>query len=194
MYTGFGYPHTSCGCFEAIAFYIPEVEGYGIVDRGYRGVSVNGLAFSTLADSTSGGRQVDGFHGLSIEYMRSPKFMSADGGWDRIVWLPKEIKERVKEFIPADVVDKLATEEEAKTIDELKEYLQNKDHPVVQRWTEDEAEEETEEAEGMETMGTMVPMSTATMSAGGFKIIFKNAKIHAEKIIIKREKSKSKRR
>jgi acetyl-CoA decarbonylase/synthase complex subunit beta len=120
--------------------------------------------------------------------------MSADGGWDRIVWLPKEIKERVKEFIPADVVDKLATEEEAKTIDELKEYLQNKDHPVVQRWTEDEAEEETEEAEGMETMGTMVPMSTATMSAGGFKIIFKNAKIHAEKIIIKREKSKSKRR
>jgi acetyl-CoA decarbonylase/synthase complex subunit beta len=194
MYTGFGYPHTSCGCFEAIAFYIPEVEGYGIVDRGYRGVSVNGLAFSTLADSTSGGRQVDGFHGLSIEYMRSPKFMSADGGWDRIVWLPKDIKERVKEFIPADVVDKLATEEEAKNIDELKEFLQKKDHPVLKRWTEEDAEEETEEAEGMETMGTMVPMSTATMSAGGFKIIFKNAKIHAEKIIIKREKSKSKRR
>ena len=194
MYTGFGYPHTSCGCFEAIAFYIPEVEGYGIVDRGYRGVSVNGLAFSTLADSTSGGRQVDGFHGLSIEYMRSPKFMSADGGWDRIVWLPKEIKERVKEFIPQDVVDKIATEEDAKNIDELKEFLQKKDHPVLKRWTEEEAEEETEEAEGMETMGTMVPMPTATMSAGGFKIIFKNAKIHAEKIIIKREKSKSKRR
>jgi len=195
MYTGFGYPHTSCGCFEAIAFYIPEVEGYGIVDRGYRGVSVNGLAFSTLADSTSGGRQVDGFHGLSIEYMRSPKFMIADGGWDRVVWMPKAIKERVKEFIPAEVVDKIATEEETKNIDELQEFLKTKDHPVVQRWTEEEAEEETEEeAEGVETMGTMVPMSTATMSSGGFKIIFKNAKIHAEKIIIKREKSKTKRR
>jgi len=195
MYTGFGYPHTSCGCFEAIAFYIPEVEGYGIVDRGYRGVSVNGLAFSTLADSTSGGRQVDGFHGLSIEYMRSPKFMIADGGWDRVVWMPKAIKERVNEFIPAEVVDKIATEEDTKNIDELQEFLKTKDHPVVQRWTAEEAEEETEEeAEGVQTMGTMVPMSTATMSSGGFKIIFKNAKIHAEKIIIKREKSKTKRR
>ena len=193
MYTGFGYPHTSCGCFEAIAFYIPEVEGYGIVDRGYRGVSVNGLAFSTLADSTSGGRQVDGFHGLSIEYMRSPKFMLADGGWDRIVWLPKAIKERVKEFIPADVVDKISTEEDTKTIDELKAFLEKQNHPVVKRWTAEEAEEETEESEASETMGTMIPMSTATMSAGGFKIIFKNVKIHAEKVIIKREKSKSKR-
>ncbi|MFA5364201.1 MAG: CO dehydrogenase/CO-methylating acetyl-CoA synthase complex subunit beta [Candidatus Bathyarchaeia archaeon] len=195
MYTGFGYPHTSCGCFEAIAFYIPEVEGYGIVDRSYKGVSVNGLAFSTLADSTSGGRQIDGFHGVSIEYMRSPKFMIADGGWDRIVWLPKEIKERVKEFIPADVIDKIATEEEAKTIDELKIFLEKQGHPVVKRWTAEEAEEAAEAAEGEEVAATtMVPMSTATMSAGGFKIIFKNAKIHAEKIIIKREKpTKTKR-
>jgi acetyl-CoA decarbonylase/synthase complex subunit beta len=194
MYTGFGHPHTSCGCFEAIAFYIPEVEGYGIVDRGYKGVSVNGLAFSTLADSTSGGRQVDGFHGLSIEYMRSPKFMIADGGWDRIVWLPKEIKERIKEFIPADVIGKIPTEEETKTIDELKAFLEKQGHPVVKRWAAEETEEaSTEVAEGEEVATTMVPMSTATMSAGGFKIIFKNAKIHAEKIIIKRENPKTKR-
>ena len=24
LYTAFGYPHTSCGCFEGLAFYIPE--------------------------------------------------------------------------------------------------------------------------------------------------------------------------
>jgi len=41
LYTAFGYPHTSCGCFEAIAFYIPEVDGLGIVHRGYRDVTVN---------------------------------------------------------------------------------------------------------------------------------------------------------
>ena len=64
LYTAFGYPHTSCGCFESVAFYIPETEGFGIVHRGYNDVTVNGLAFSTLADSTAGGRQVDGFHGL----------------------------------------------------------------------------------------------------------------------------------
>jgi acetyl-CoA decarbonylase/synthase, CODH/ACS complex subunit beta len=52
---------------------------------------------------------------MSIEYMRSAKFFAADGGWNRIVWVPKEVKEKVKDFIPADVVDKIATEEDAKT-------------------------------------------------------------------------------
>ena len=73
LYSAFAYPHTSCGCFEGIAFYIPEVEGFGIVMRGYKDVTVNGLPFSTMADSTAGGRQVDGFHGISLEYMRSPQ-------------------------------------------------------------------------------------------------------------------------
>jgi len=36
LYTAFGYPHTSCGCFEAVAFYIPEVDGLGIVHRGFK--------------------------------------------------------------------------------------------------------------------------------------------------------------
>jgi len=190
MYTGFGYPHTSCGCFEALAFYIPEVEGYGIVDRGFKEVSVNGLPFSTLADSTAGGRQVDGFHGISIEYMRSPKFMQADGGWDRIVWMPQSVKERVKDFMPKETVDKIATENEAKNVDELKVFLKEHGHPVVQRWKEAPVEAaptpEMEEA----PEAAMIPVSTATVAAGGFRIIFKNAKIHAEKLIIKREKTK----
>jgi acetyl-CoA decarbonylase/synthase complex subunit beta len=108
--------------------------------------------------------------------------------------LPKEIKERIKEFIPADVIGKIPTEEETKTIDELKAFLEKQGHPVVKRWAAEETEEaSTEVAEGEEVATTMVPMSTATMSAGGFKIIFKNAKIHAEKIIIKRENPKTKR-
>ena len=104
LYSAFGYPHTSCGCFEGIAFYIPEVDGFGIVLRGFRDVTVNGLPFSTMADSTAGGRQVDGFHGISIEYMRSPLFLHADGGYDRVVWMPAETKERLKDFIPASGV------------------------------------------------------------------------------------------
>jgi acetyl-CoA decarbonylase/synthase complex subunit beta len=193
MYTGFGYPHTSCGCFEALAFYIPEVEGYGIVDRGFKGVSVNGLPFSTLADSTAGGRQVDGFHGISIEYMRSPKFLAADGGWNRVVWMPASVKERVKEFMPKEVVNLVATENEAKTVDELKVFLKEQGHPVVQRWKKEVQVEVAPELEGEETMeaATVFPVSTATVAAGGFKIIFKNAKIHADKVIIKRiEKGK----
>jgi acetyl-CoA decarbonylase/synthase complex subunit beta len=188
LYTAFGYPHTSCGCFEGVAFYVPEVEGFGIVHRGFREATVNGLSFSTIADSTAGGRQVDGFHGISIEYMRSPKFLQADGGWNRVVWMPASVKERVKDFIPAEIVDKIATENEAKTVDELKEFLKAHEHPVVQRWKEVpvEAAPEAEEVAAVPT----VPLPTTTIAAGGFKIILKNAKIHAEKLIIRREKEK----
>jgi acetyl-CoA decarbonylase/synthase complex subunit beta len=187
LYTAFGYPHTSCGCFEATAFYIPEVDGFGIVHRGCRDVTVNGLAFSTLADSTAGGRQVDGFHGISIEYMRSPKFLQADGGWNRIVWLPKEVKERVRDFIPAELFDKIASEEEVKTIDELKAFLKERNHPVVERWKEEVAAvEEGVSAEAEEA--PMMPVATAAtlpITAGGFKIILKDAKIYAKKVIIR---------
>ena len=190
LYTAFKYPHTSCGCFEAVAFYIPEVDGLGIVHRGYKDVAVNGLPFSTLADSTAGGRQVEGFHGLSIEYMRSQKFLQADGGWKRVVWMPREIKEKVKNFIPSELVDKIATEEEAQTIEELKAFLSEHNHPVVGRWKEAEAvpvemKEET----------PLIPVATAAtlpITAGGYKIILKNAKIYAKKVIIRSMKTEEK--
>jgi acetyl-CoA decarbonylase/synthase complex subunit beta len=193
LYTAFDHPHTSCGCFEAVAFYIPEVDGFGLVNRSFKDVTVNGLPFSTLADSTAGGRQVDGFHGISIEYMRSPKFLDADGGWNRVVWLPKEVKERVKDFIPKDVVDKIATEEDAQNIDALKAFLKEKGHPLVAKWKEEVAAvEEAAPAEAKEEEGAMIPVASAAtlpIMAGGFKIILKDAKIYAKKVIIRSMKS-----
>ena len=193
MYTAFGKPHTSCGCFEATAFYIPEVDGLGIVHRDFKGVAVNGLPFSTMADSTAGGRQVDGFHGLSIEYMRSPKFIQADGGWSRIVWVPAAVKERVKDFIPKDLVDKIPTENEVKTIDELKKFLDAKGHPIVERWKAIPVEAAPEEAREEAVAMPAVPvgqLATVPFAAGGFKIIFKDAKITAKKVIIRSMKKK----
>ena len=133
LYTGFGYPHTSCGCFEGCAFYIPEVDGYGIVHRNYKGQTVNGLDFVTISDLTAGGRQVDGFHGLSIEYMRSPKFMQADGGWDRVVWMPDDILVRIKEFIPEEIMPKIATEHRVQDLDKLKQSKKAQGHPITER-------------------------------------------------------------
>ncbi|HJW65947.1 MAG TPA: CO dehydrogenase/CO-methylating acetyl-CoA synthase complex subunit beta [Candidatus Bathyarchaeia archaeon] len=189
LYTAFDHPHTSCGCFEAVAFYIPEVDGFGLVNRSFKGVTVNGLPFSTIADSAAGGRQIDGFHGLSIEYMRSTKFLAADGGWNRVVWLPKEVKERVKDFVPKNVVDKIATEENAQNIDSLKTFLKEKAHPIVAKWAAEAApvaEEAAPEAKMEE--GAMMPVMTAStlpIMAGGFRIILKDAKIYANKVIIK---------
>jgi len=196
LYTSFGYPHTSCGCFEGTAFYIPEVDGFGVVHRGFKDVTVNGLPFSTLADSTAGGRQVDGFHGISIEYMRSPKFLQADGGWNRIVWMPAEVKERVKDFVPKEIADKVATENEAKSIDELKSFLEAKGHPVVERWKAKPAEVVAGTVEEKEEIPTVpVPeLAGVPIAAGGFKIILKDAKIRARKVIIRAIKAEEKKK
>jgi len=194
LYTAFGRPHTSCGCFEAVAFYVPEVDGFGIVHRGFKDVTVNGLSFSTLADSTAGGRQIDGFHGISIEYMRSPRFLQADGGWNRIVWMPKEVKERVKNFIPAELANKIATEENAKTVDDLKAFLKEHNHPVVVSWKEEAPAVEEAVPADITDEAQYVPVATAStlpMTAGGFKIILKDAKIYAKKVIIRSIKNRT---
>jgi len=183
LYSAFGYPHTSCGCFEGIAFYIPEVDGFGIVLRGFRDVTVNGLPFSTMADSTAGGRQVDGFHGISLEYMRSQKFMAADGGYDRVVWMPQETKERLKSFIPESVYGAIATEQDAKTLEELRAFLISHNHPVTKRWEEDTSADAGDTTHGRQEVpflsGRDIPLN-----AGGFRIILKNARVTAEKVII----------
>jgi acetyl-CoA decarbonylase/synthase complex subunit beta len=193
LYTAFEYPHTSCGCFEAVAFYIPEVAGIGVVQRGFPGTAPNGLPFSTLADSTAGGRQVDGFHGVSIEYMRSPKFLHVDGGWNSIVWLPETVKERVKDFIPKEIVDKIPTEKDVTNIEELKDFLQKKGHPVVEKWktvpAEVVGEKPSEEAKVSAVAQAPIAVSALPLASisgvSGFKIVLKNVKIHAEKMRIK---------
>lgn len=177
LYTGFGYPHTSCGCFEGIAFFMPDVEGYGIVHRGFRGPTVNGLPFSSMADSTAGGRQIDGFHGISLEYLRSRKFLKADGGWNAVVWMPLEIKERMREFIPAEMYEKIATEKDASNIGELRAFLVRAGHPVIERWKKGEALPEGRERPVI--IGKEIPLQ-----AGGVRILLKNARIYAERVII----------
>jgi acetyl-CoA decarbonylase/synthase complex subunit beta len=205
LYSMFEYPHTSCGCFECIAFYIPEVDGIGIVHRGFRGEAVNGLPFSSMAAQTGGGIQTEGFLGIGIEYMRSRKFFYADGGWNRVVWMPEELKMRVKDAIPEELVDKIATEKDATNIEELKKFLLEKNHPVAEKIREMEAaaaeEAAAEEAaavpEQPTTIGipqvslpTALPVAGQAVPAGGIKIILKGAKIHINKVIIKKTEGK----
>mgnify|MGYP001141813351 CR=1 FL=1 len=132
LYSAFEHPHTSCGCFEAIVFYIPEADGFGLVHRDYKGPAVIGETFSHMAGDTSGGRQVEGRLGTGLEQLRSPKFIQADGGRRRIVWMPREILDRYKEAFEADgVYDKIPTENEVKTVDELLPYLEKVGHPWI---------------------------------------------------------------
>jgi acetyl-CoA decarbonylase/synthase, CODH/ACS complex subunit beta len=137
LYSAFEHPHTSCGCFEAIVYYIPEVDAFGVVHREYKGETVIGETFSHMAGDSSGGKQIEGRLGTGLEQLRSPKFIQADGGLARIVWLPKALKERFKDALNAKgLYDKIATEEDVQNVDELLEYLEKAGHP----WLKGEVE------------------------------------------------------
>jgi acetyl-CoA decarbonylase/synthase complex subunit beta len=107
------------------------VDAFGLVHRDFVGNTVIGIPFSTMAGEASGGRQTEGYLGMAIDYLRSPKFLQADGGLRRMVWLPKEVKERLKDSIPSDLYDKIATEEDVKNVEELVEFLNRVGHPWV---------------------------------------------------------------
>ena len=125
-------PPTSCGCFQAILFYIPEVDAFGIVNRDFLGETVTGMKFSGIAGEASGGRQNEGMLGMAVSYLRSKKFIKTDGGVKRVAWMPKAVKEQVKDVLEeAGMYDKIATEEDVKNVDELTEFLNRVGHPWI---------------------------------------------------------------
>ncbi|MBT9142563.1 MAG: Carbon monoxide dehydrogenase/acetyl-CoA synthase subunit alpha [Dehalococcoidia bacterium] len=125
LHSALSYPHTSCGCFEAIVFYIPEVDGFGIVSRDFVGSTVVGNPFSTLAGMASGGKQNEGYLGVGVQYLSSPKFLIGDGGYSRVAWMPSTLKELVQESVSEGLLDKIATEKDVQNVDELTEFMQN---------------------------------------------------------------------
>ncbi len=109
-----------------------------IVNREYPGMTPCGMAFTTLAGSVGGGLQTPGFLGIGRLYIVSRKFISAEGGLPRILWMPKELKEALADGIKAraeqlgipDLYDKIADESVATDIEQLTPWLQERDHPA----------------------------------------------------------------
>lgn len=132
-------PMTSCGCFECILAIVPEANGVMVVNREYGGETPIGMPFSTLAGSVGGGAQTPGFLGVGRLYLASRKFISAEGGLPRLVWMPRELKEALREKLQqrADelnldgFLDQLADETTATTSDQLLEHLTNVGHPAM---------------------------------------------------------------
>lgn len=133
------FPETSCGCFECIIAILPEANGFMVVNREYSGFTPAGMKFSTLAGSVGGGAQTPGFMGVGKLYIVSKKFLVADGGLKRLVWMPKELKEllgdklkkRCEEEEPG-LYERIADETNATEPDKLIEYLTSVGHPAMQ--------------------------------------------------------------
>ncbi|MCG0277281.1 MAG: CO dehydrogenase/CO-methylating acetyl-CoA synthase complex subunit beta [Thermanaeromonas sp.] len=140
LYTLMENPMTSCGCFEAIMAVVPECNGIMITTRDHPGMTPSGMTFSTLAGMIGGGVQTPGFMGIGRRYIVSRKFIAADGGIARIVWMPKSLKEylredfiqrSVEEGLGEDFIDKIADETVGTTVEEILPFLEEKGHPAL---------------------------------------------------------------
>jgi len=139
LYSIMDAPMTCCGCFEAVAMILPETNGIMIVSREYKGETPSGMTFSTLAGTIGGGAQTPGFIGISKGYILSDRFIQAEGGLSRIVWMPSVVKEeletRLREKISSaglsGLYEKIADETVATDIDGLVAFLTSVDHPAL---------------------------------------------------------------
>ncbi|MDF2570052.1 MAG: Carbon monoxide dehydrogenase/acetyl-CoA synthase subunit alpha [Sporomusa sp.] len=140
FYTMMEDPMTSCGCFEAIMAILPLCNGVMVTTREHSGETPCGMNFSALAGTCGGGVQTPGFMGMGRRYLCSAKFIPADGGLARVVWMPKELKEflgqdlvdaAVAAGLGADFVEKIADETVGTNEEEILPFLEEKQHPAI---------------------------------------------------------------
>jgi acetyl-CoA synthase len=133
-------PMTSCGCFECICGIMPEANGVIVANREYAGITPVGMTFGELASNTGGGVQTPGFMGHGRHFISSKKFIAAEGGIERIVWMPKDLKDDVaarlnktaKDLYGIDnFADMICDETIATDSDGVLDFLQSKGHPAL---------------------------------------------------------------
>ena len=133
-------PMTSCGCFECICGIEPMSNGFIVVNREYKGMTPAGMTFGELASCTGGGVQTPGYMGHGRHFIASKKFIAAEGGIERIVWMPKELKDDVAERLNKtafelygieNFADMVADETVTTDGEELLNWLTEKNHPVL---------------------------------------------------------------
>jgi acetyl-CoA synthase len=132
-------PMTTCGCCEAIAAMLPSCNGIMTVNRDYSGETPCGMKFTTLAGVMGGGASSPGFVGHSKFNITQGKFILGDGGIKRLVWMPKILKEEIRERlikrgtevgIP-DLIDRIADETVGTTEEAILPFLKEKNHPAL---------------------------------------------------------------
>lgn len=133
------YPMTSCGCFECISCVLPSTNGIMTVYRDYTRMTPSGMKFSTLAGTVGGGVQTPGFIGHSKHYISSKKFIRAEGGVKRIVWMDKALKEEMEPVLHRigkdegieNFFEMIADETVAITEEEVLAYITKMNHPAL---------------------------------------------------------------
>ncbi len=132
-------PMTTCGCCECIAAMLPSCNGVMTVGRDYAGETPSGMKFTTLAGVMGGGLASPGFVGHSKFNITQKKFILGDGGLLRMVWMPKVVKDEIRERLNArgaemgveNFADLIADETVGVTEEEILPWLEEKGHPAL---------------------------------------------------------------
>jgi acetyl-CoA synthase len=140
MYSIMENPMTACGCFECIAMLIPEANGIMIISREDTSMTPAGMTFSTLAGMAGGGLQTPGVMGHGKFFILSPKFITSDGGFKRVVWMSSILKQQLAEQLQTvaeregdpDLIQKIADERICTEVEGLMAHLQEKGHPALE--------------------------------------------------------------
>jgi acetyl-CoA synthase len=139
MYSIMENPMTACGCFECIVMLVPEANGVMVVNREDSSMTPVGMTFSTLAGMAGGGIQTPGVMGVGKFYLVSPKFISADGGFKRVVWMSSILKETMSDEFKAvaeregdpELIERIADERNVTAVEELLAWLEEHNHPAL---------------------------------------------------------------
>ncbi len=141
LYSLFQDPMTSCGCFECICGVEPCSMGVVITTREHAGMTPLGMSFSDMASMTGGGVQTPGFMGHGKQFISSKKFIKAEGGPGRIVWMPKMLKDQMRDRLDATALELYGVENFTDMIadetictedpEQLLNYLSEVGHPVL---------------------------------------------------------------
>ncbi len=97
------------------------------------------MTFSTLAGTAGGGMQTPGMMGIGKFYLTSKKFVPADGGLRRIVWMSSNLKESMRPALEEvcdregapGLLEQMGDETIATTVEDLLPYLEEKGHPAL---------------------------------------------------------------
>ena len=132
-------PMTTCGCCECICAVLPGCNGVMTVNREYTGDTPSGMKFTALAGLMGGGQSTPGFVGHSKFNVTQRKFISGDGGLLRVVWMPRSLKEEIRERMikrgeelgVPDLIDRIADETIGMTEAEIISFLEQEEHPAL---------------------------------------------------------------
>ncbi|MEA3396684.1 MAG: CO dehydrogenase/CO-methylating acetyl-CoA synthase complex subunit beta, partial [Chloroflexota bacterium] len=89
-------PGSACGDFECITAMLPLSNGVMVMSHEYEGMTPSGMDWAMLYEVVGAGAPVPGFLGHSKRALQRDKFISAEGGWRRIVWMNHTLREELR--------------------------------------------------------------------------------------------------